>query len=153
MISPASPTAPRDILPEIRAHRGMMVYNPEQQSFAKYALTLGEPNEKGFIPLQKPVGIMANGVIFLKAEGSVEQGYYAITSRDLYRRRIDARPTRKLSLQQAYGILGAPVPESAVPVSGAGGDAGSVEAGDADLAFEQQVQSLLHHTNPEEDFL
>lgn len=158
-IRPEHSPAPRDTMPELRAHRGMMMYKPESNEFVKYAVNLGEPTPQGFFPLEKQIGVMGLGIIYLKSEGSVQAGYYAITPRDLNRRRIDARPTRRLSHAEASALVGAPVPESGA-ASGSSADQRAVstvaEGEDhiaADLAFQNQVLAIQHDTDPEEDFL
>lgn len=154
-LTPESAPAPRDILPELRAHRGLMMYRPESNDFVKFAVSMGTPTPQGFIPLERQVGVMGLGVIYLKSEGGIQSGYYAVKPRDLNRRRIDARPTNRLSLGDAAAMLGAPVPSGAA-LSGPAVTSGVVEdpeASDADLAFQQQIDAIQHHTNPEEDFL
>lgn len=160
MIQADRSPAPRDTLDVLRAHRGMMVYQPDQQNFVKYAVALGTPTPQGFIPLEKSIGVMSTGAIFLKGEGPIQAGYYLITKRDLYRRRIDARPSRKLTLELASAALGAPIPvqsgDTGVAGRGQPPASGSIEAQEcdaADLAFKHQVEAIQHAEDPQADFL
>lgn len=141
------PPNPRDTLSCLRPHRGVMVFRPETNDYVKYAVALGEPNRAGFIPMNKALGFVGLGVIFLKKEGAVETGFYAVLPRDIYRRRIDARPSRKLTIEQATLLLGGSLDHLAAAQSsedqrGAGADASDEELHAADLAFKEQVRAL-----------
>lgn len=152
-IIPNSSPSPRDTLPVLRPHRGVMCFRPDQSDYVKYAIVLGRPNRAGFIPMVKPLGINKVGVIYLKKEGPVESGFYAVTPHDIHRRRVDARPSRKLSLRQATELLGGPVPTDVGPSEDehrAGTSATPEELVSADLAFKEQVKALQGAEDPED---
>lgn len=143
----------RDVLKCLRPHKGLMCFRPEEQDYVKYAVVLGTPNNAGFIPLEKQVGVMRVGVIYLKNTGAVRSGFYAVYPRDLYRRRIDARPVRRLSIEQATLLIGGnlehlglpDVTESELNASiepRALEAAESQELVDADVCFQEQIRAL-----------
>lgn len=134
--------SPRKMIETILPHRGFITPDGGGR-YLKYSVRLGEPSPAGFVPMLEPLRVVNVGVIFLRTEGSVQRGFYAVTPRDIFRRRIDARPCRKLSLEQATLFLGgAPMASSDEP-----GPVSDVEDSDdvsADSAFEEQVQAILH---------
>lgn len=143
----------RDVLKCIRPHKGLMCFRPEENDYVKYAVVLGNPNNAGFVPLEKQVGVMRVGVIYLKNTGAVRSGFYAVYPRDLHRRRIDARPCRRLTAEQATLLVGGSLEHLGLPdtteaelnaaieprtLESAAGE----ELVDADLCFEEQIRSL-----------
>lgn len=143
----------RDVLKCLRPHKGLMCFRPEEQDYVKYAVVLGSPNNAGFIPLEKQVGVMRVGVIYLKNTGVVRSGFYAVYPRDLYRRRIDARPARRLTIEQAtlliggsldhIGVSDATEAELAAAIEPRAREAAETqELVDADVCFQEQIRSL-----------
>lgn len=154
-IVPAVSPAPRDVMSRVRPHKGVMTFRSDQGNYPKYPIHLGEPNRAGFIPMVKPLGVLCVGVIFLKNEGPVQSGFYPVLPRDIYRRRIDARPCRKLTLEQATLFIGGSLEHlrsreaTASGQSAAGADVTSEELVAADLAFKEQVKALHGAEDPE----
>ncbi len=157
----SSEAAPRDTLKCIRPHKGLMCFRPEEDDYVKYAVNLGVPNNAGFIPLEKPVGVIRLGVIYLKNVGSVRSGFYAVTPRDLYRLRIDARETRRLTIEQATLLVGGRVEHLELPETTSAlvdatvqpralSDAESQELVDSDVVFQEQIRSLQDLEDSEE---
>jgi len=152
-IRQSSEASIRDTLKCLRPHKGLMCFRPEEQDYVKYAVVLGTPNNAGFVPLDKQVGVMRVGVIYLKNTGTVRSGFYAVYPRDLYRRRIDARPVRRLSIEQATLLIGGSLEHLGLPEVTDGEFnaaiepralevAESQELVDADVCFQEQIRSL-----------
>lgn len=163
-IRPTTTASPRDVLKCLRPHRGLMCFNPETGDYHKYAVSVGTPNNAGFVPLEKHVGVVRLGVIYLKNAGSVRSGFYAVFPRDIYRRRIDARPVRRLSIEQATLLLGGNLEHLGLPEATLGElnaaiepraieDAQSEELSDADVCFEEQIRALQASEDTEEGWL
>src|SRR5438128_4575975 len=163
-IRPSSTASPRDILKCLRPHKGLMCFNPEAGNYEKYAVALGTPNNAGFVPFEKHVGVVRIGVIYLKNTGIVRSGFYAIFPRDIYRRRVDARPVRRLSIEQATLLLGGSLEHLGQPEStSAELDAAieprtfeatsSEELSNADVCFEEQIRALQASEDSEEGWL
>lgn len=163
-IRPSTTASPRDVLKCLRPHKGLMCFNPEAGHYEKYAVATGTPNNAGFVPLEKHVGVVRLGVIYLKNIGSVRSGFYAVFPRDIYRRRIDARPVRRLSIEQATLLLGGNLDHLGLPEATLDGlnaaieprtfeDAQSEELVDADVCFEEQIRSLQASEDSEEGWL
>jgi hypothetical protein len=141
-----------------------MCFNSEAGHYEKYAVVTGTPNNAGFVPLEKHVGVVRLGVIYLKNIGSVRSGFYAVFPRDIYRRRIDARPVRRLSIEEATLLLGGNLDHLGLPEATLGElDASieprtietsqSAELSDADVCFEEQIRSLQASEDSEEGWL
>lgn len=152
-IRQSSEASVRDTLKCLRPHKGLMCFRPEELDYVKYAVVLGTPNNAGFIPLEKQVGVMRIGVIYLKNTGVVRSGFYAVYPRDLYRRRIDARPSQRLTIEQATLLIGGDLEHLGLPDVTDGElnaaiepraleAAESQELVDADVCFQEQIRAL-----------
>lgn len=152
-IRPGSEAQIRDTLKCLRPHKGLMCFRPEENDYVKYAVVLGAPNNAGFVPLDKQVGVIRLGVIYLKNIGSVRSGFYAVTPRDLYRRRLDCRPSRRLTIEQATLLVGGRIEHLGLPESTGAEVASAIEPRalsvaesqeliDADVCFQEQVRAL-----------
>lgn len=160
----SSESSPRDVLKCIRPHKGLMCFRPEENDYVKYAVVLGAPNNAGFIPIEKNVGVIRLGVIYLKNQGSVRSGYYAVTPRDLHRRRVDARVSKRLTDEQAILLIGGSVEHLGVPDATTASvnaaiepralsTAESAELVHADVCFQEQIQALHASEDSEEGWL
>jgi hypothetical protein len=139
----------------------MMCFDAEKNVYDKYAVVLGTPNNAGFIPFEKNVGVVRLGVIYLKNTGSVRSGFYAITPRDIYRRRVDARPVKRLSIEQATLLIGGSLehlgqPDTTLAELNAAIEPRALEAtsseelSNADVLFQEQIRALQNSEDSEE---
>lgn len=152
-IRPSSEAQHRDVLKCIRPHKGLMCFRPEEGDYVKFPVVTGTPNNAGFVPLDKQVGVVRLGVIYLKNTGSVRSGYYAVTPRDIYRRRLDCRPTKRLTAEQATLLIGGSVEHLGLSETSDADVAAAIEPRaleaaesqelrDADVCFQEQIQAL-----------
>ena len=139
-----------------------MCFRPGEDDYEKFAVIAGTPSNAGFVPLEKNVGVVRLGVIYLKNQGPVRSGFYAVYPRDLYRRRIDARPSRRLTVEQATLLLGGKLEHLGLSEADANVDAAvepraleataGEELRDADVCFQEQVRALQASEDPEEEW-
>ena len=150
----AARPAIRNRLANLFGFSGLISFDPGTKEFLVHRIPLKEkPEGSNFIPLDGDPGVYHLGVIHLKDQNGVEPGFYQVLPRDLYRRRIDARPSNRISRDQALGLLGADPAEFTTerrqPISAADGEMSGtdVEAEElraADLLVQEQVGTLQH---------
>lgn len=136
----AKAPSPRNRLNTLRPFRGVMRFSPETLEFLVFRMALGEKSESGFISIEEDPGNYSPGVIYLK--DAEEPGYYLVNSIDLFRRRINAKPSNRLDRDAALRFLG--VDPASFPDSDSAdvSTTAAVEPGSGEGATPEELQAI-----------
>lgn len=141
--------SPRNRINTLRQFRGVMRFSPETKEFLVYRLAVGPILPSGYMKVEEDPGNYSLGVIYLK--DAEVPGYYLVHPMDLYRRRLNARPSNCLTRDAAIGVLGAdPAEFSEFVAPVAADDAGplqdaSPEELEAINLLVQEQEGAIHH--------
>lgn len=134
----AKAPSPRNRLNTLRPFRGVMRFSPETSEFLVFRMALGEKSNAGFISIEEDPGNYSPGVIYLK--DAQEPGYYLVNSIDLFRRRINAKPSNRLDRDAALRFLG--VDPAVFPDADSADVTAAVESGSGEGATPEELQAI-----------